>query len=103
MAVRLDPYLHFSGDAREATGSYRWVLGGHLAVMTLGDAGGPDRVSPSLSGGDQQTLARWFEALAADGGTVDVPFGRQVWGDVFGQVTDRFGIRWLVDAATPAV
>jgi PhnB protein len=67
------------------------------------DAGGPDKVSLSLSGDDRETLSRWFEALAADGGKVDVPLEKQVWGDVFGQVTDRFGIRWLVNVATPAV
>ena len=135
MAVRLAPYLHFSGNAREALELYRSVLGGHLEVMTSGevggeypddgvmhaflrtehglelmasdghdpDAGGPDKVSLSLSGDDRETLSRWFEALAADGGKVDVPLEKQVWGDVFGQVTDRFGIRWLVNVATPAV
>ena len=66
------------------------------------DAGGPDKVSLSLSGDDVATLTRWFEALA-EGGAVDVPLGRQVWGDTFGQVTDRFGIRWLVNVTTPAV
>ncbi|MGY1745396.1 VOC family protein [Blastococcus sp. SYSU D00695] len=64
-------------------------------------AGGPDKVSCSLSGDDVDTLTRYFEGLA-QGGTVDVPFEKQMWGDTFGQVTDRFGIRWLVNAATPA-
>ena len=131
MAARLNPYLHFAGNAREAMEFYRSVLGGHLEVMTFGDVGGgggeypddgvmhaflrtddglelmasdghdpdaagPDRVSLSLSGDDAATLTRWFEALA-EGGAVDVPLGRQVWGDTFGQVTDRHGLRWLVD------
>jgi PhnB protein len=65
------------------------------------DAGGPDKVSCSISGDDVATLTRYFEGLAEDG-TVDVPLEEQMWGDVFGQVTDRFGIRWLVNAATPA-
>ena len=137
MATRLNPYLHFSGNAREAMEFYRSVLGGELDVMTFGDAGGgggeypddgvmhaflrtadglelmasdghdpdaagPDRLSLSVSGDDEATLRRWFEALA-EGGQVDVPLARQVWGDVFGQVTDRFGMRWLVDVgAGPA-
>ena len=66
------------------------------------DAAGPDRLSLSISGDDEATLRRWFEALA-EGGQVDVPLEKQAWGDVFGQVTDRFGMRWLVDiGATPA-
>ena len=40
MAARLNPYLHFSGNAREAMESYRSVLGGELDVMTFGDVGG---------------------------------------------------------------
>ena len=37
------------------------------------------------------------------GGQVDVPFEEQVYGDTFGQVTDRSGSRWLVDVgATPS-
>ena len=135
MAVRLNPYLHFSGQARAAMEFYRSVLGGQLDVMTFGDvgggggqypddgvmhaflrtddglelmasdghdpdAGGPDKVSCSISGDDVETLARYFAGLA-ESGTVDVPFEKQMWGDTFGQVTDRFGIRWLVNAGSP--
>jgi PhnB protein len=63
------------------------------------DAAGPDRVSLSLSGDDAPTLTRWFEALT-EGGEVDVPLEQQVWGDTFGQVTDRYGVRWLVNIST---
>ena len=63
------------------------------------DAVGTDRVSLSLSGDDAPALTRWFEALA-EGGKVDVPLEQQVWGDTFGQVTDRYGVRWLVDIGT---
>ena len=66
------------------------------------DAAGPDRLSLSVSGDDEATLRRWFEALA-EGGQVDVPLEKQVWGDTFGQVTDRYGMRWLVNiGAAPA-
>ncbi|WP_029432744.1 VOC family protein [Blastococcus sp. URHD0036] len=132
MTIRLNPYLHFSGDARAALEFYRSVLGGTLEVMTFGDMGGggpeypddgvmhaflrsdaglelmasdgadPDtrggKVSCSISGDDPETLGRYFRGLA-EGGTVDVPFEKQMWGDTFGQVTDRFGVRWLVNAS----
>ena len=55
-----------------------------------------------MSGDDEATLTRWFRALA-EGGQVDVPLEKQVWGDTFGQVTDRYGMRWLVNiGAAPA-
>lgn len=37
-----------------------------------------------------------FNNLAA-GGVVTMPFERQFWGDLFGQLTDRFGIKWMVN------
>ena len=33
----------------------------------------------------------------SSGGTVSVPLEKQMWGDVFGMCTDRFGIIWLVN------
>lgn len=53
----------------------------------------------SLSGDDLDTIRGWFEALS-EGGTVDVPFEQAPWGDYFGQVKDRFGINWLLNAGT---
>lgn len=52
----------------------------------------------SLSGDDEAELRGWFEALA-QGGEVHVPLEKQMWGDVFGQVQDRFGVIWLVNIA----
>ena len=49
MAIRLNPYLHFSGDARAAMEFYRSVLGGQLDVMTFGDAGGGATSSPTTA------------------------------------------------------
>lgn len=49
--------------------------------------------------GDEATLRSWWDALS-EGGTVDVPFEQQVWGDWFGQVTDRFGVAWMFDQAS---
>ncbi len=45
---------------------------------------------------DEEQGAAWFAALA-EGGTVTMPFDRQMWGDMFGILIDRFGIRWMVN------
>lgn len=55
----------------------------------------------SLSGEDDAGLRGWFEALS-DGGEVHVALEKQMWGDVFGQVQDRFGVIWLVNITQPA-
>lgn len=41
---------------------------------------------------------RIFNALA-EGGTVSMPFGPTFFSPGFGQLTDRFGISWMVDVA----
>lgn len=52
-----------------------------------------------ISGDEADDLRRYFDGLA-DGGTVTMPLQRQFWGDVFGMVIDRFGVRWGIDIAT---
>lgn len=39
MAVRLNPYLNFRGEARAALEHYQAVLGGELTVSTFAEAG----------------------------------------------------------------
>jgi PhnB protein len=55
-------------------------------------------ISVSLSGEEADGLRACWDKLA-DGGTVSVPLAKQVWGDEFGQCTDRFGVPWLVNIA----
>jgi len=131
MASRLNPYISFAGDARQAMEFYKEVFGGTLALNTYGEYGNPDspeadkimhgmletaggftlmgadsppgmahspgsNFSVSLSGDDDSELRGYWEKLSA-GGTVSVPLEKQMWGDVFGMCTDRFGIPWMVN------
>ncbi|MET8638173.1 VOC family protein [Streptomyces sp. NPDC057746] len=134
MASRLNPYLMFAGDARQALQFYKDVFGGTLVLSTYGEAGQPDTAmadkimhgmletpsnytlmgadtpagehkpgnaySVSLSGDDDTELRGYWEKLS-DGATVAVPLDKQMWGDVFGMCTDRFGITWMVNIAQP--
>lgn len=52
-------------------------------------------ITISLSGDDDALRDYW--AKLSDGGKVTMPLEKQVWGDEFGQCTDRFGIGWLVN------
>ena len=38
----------------------------------------------------------------SEGGTVTMPLEKQMWGDTFGMVLDRFGISWMVNIAASA-
>ena len=55
----------------------------------------------SLSGDDTDELRGFWDRLA-DGGSVQVPLEPQMWGDVFGMCTDRFGVSWMVNIAGEA-
>ena len=57
-----------------------------------------DHMSVSLSGDDGSLRDIW-EKLAK-GATVTMPMEKQMWGDEFGMLTDRFGIPWMVDIAS---
>jgi PhnB protein len=133
MAIAVDPYLFFPGNAEEAVSFYRDVFGGEATVTHRGDVdptaneterqqvinalitGGDvtlrasdrtdtnlelqTRVELSIIGVDQQRLGDIFETLAK-GGTVRSPLEKQFWGDVYGAVTDKFGIGWQVNVGS---
>jgi PhnB protein len=42
MASRLNPYISFNGNARQALEFYKGVFGGTLALSTFGEYGAPD-------------------------------------------------------------
>ena len=130
MASRLNPYVQFGTEARDALAFYASVLGGEPQTMTFGSMGstGPEAellmhgmletpagftlmcadtppgmerqegssIAISLSGDDADDLRRWFAGLA-EGGSVTTPLEKQVWGDEFGMLVDRFGIAWMVN------
>jgi PhnB protein len=135
MSSRLNPYINFDGDAREAMEFYRDVLGGELVINTFGEYGSDDpaiadktmhaqletdrgftlmasdtapgmehrpgtNITISLSGEDGDELRGYWDKLA-DGGTVGMPLEKQMWGDEFGMLTDRFGIAWMVNISQP--
>ena len=58
-------------------------------------------MSISLSGDDVDELRGYWDKLS-DGGAVQVPLEKQMWGDVFGMCTDKFGVSWMVNIADSA-
>ena len=55
-------------------------------------------ITLSLSGDDADALGGYFEKLS-EGGQVMMPLEKQMWGDSFGMLTDRFGVQWMVNIA----
>ena len=51
--------------------------------------------------GDDETLLRSAYLKLSEGGSVTMPLEKQMWGDIYGSFTDRFGIVWQVNISTP--
>lgn len=59
------------------------------------------RVYLAFMGDDVETLTVWFYRLA-EHGRISMPLEKQMWGDTYGQVVDRFGIEWMVNISGAA-
>jgi PhnB protein len=56
--------------------------------------------SVSLSGDNHAELSAYYQKLSV-GGTINQPLEQAPWGDTFGMLTDKFGIKWMVNIAGP--
>ncbi len=54
----------------------------------------------SLSGDNDAELSGYWTKLS-DGASITVPLATAPWGDKFGMLTDKFGVRWMVNIAQP--
>ncbi|MCW2621726.1 MAG: hypothetical protein JWL64_1328, partial [Frankiales bacterium] len=84
--------------------AYLAVPGGSLMISDLPPGAPAEPISGiaiSLSGDDEPVLRGWFERLS-EGGAVEQELSTRVWGDTFGMVADKFGVRWMVNIGTPA-
>ncbi|AIJ21329.1 VOC family protein [Amycolatopsis methanolica] len=66
MASRLNPYISFAGDARQAMEFYRQVFGGELNLNTFGDFGGMEGTDADKVMHAQLETERGFTLMASD-------------------------------------
>lgn len=61
-----------------------------------GDAAkwGGARVFLAFMSDEADRLQGWFDRLGGDG-VVNQPLTKQVWGDMYGALTDKFGLEWM--------
>lgn len=130
MASKLNPYLGFRGNCREAMEFYASVFGGTPEFMTFGqmgeegdlkdqvmhssletdagytlfasdtppgmEMGGNGQIS--VSGDDSDALRGYWDKLS-EGAEIGQPLERQMWGDDYGHLTDKYGVLWMVNIA----
>ncbi len=97
----LNTRADFGADDAPGEAIAHGMLDGPVALFAAdAPAGDP---GPRLEGvlfallgtADPPVLEQWFSALCDGGRDID-PLQARPWGDHDGQVTDRFGVRWLV-------
>lgn len=131
--ARLNPYLSFSGNCREAMTFYQQCFGGELYIQTVGESaaapGFPDEAQNQvlhsqlesdglvlmaadavdgsevtsgtantncLNNSSREEIKALFEKLS-EGATINTPITEEFFG-LFGALTDKFGIKWMVQA-----
>lgn len=71
-----------------------------MAADTPSSMGEPSPNSViSLSGDDEEELRGYWNKLV-QGGTITQPLEKAPWGDIFGMLTDKFGVPWMVNIST---
>jgi PhnB protein len=66
VASRLNPYISFPGNARDAMEFYEGVFGGTLTLNTFGELGGADAPSPDKIMHGMLETDRGFTLMGAD-------------------------------------
>jgi PhnB protein len=122
------PYLALSGRAAEALAFYERAFAA-TGTQTMADPADPARLlhgqtvinggalmltdhgmadapsgRPEQNGHLQLVVAdgrAWWERAVASGCVVEMPFGRQFWGDDWGLLRDPFGLRWAILQPAP--
>jgi PhnB protein len=57
------------------------------------------KIELSLGGADEAEMRQTFEKLA-EGGKVKMPLEKQFWGDIYGQITDKYNVDWMMNIGT---
>lgn len=135
MPAKINSYVNFNGNAREAIEFYKSVFGGEVYMDTFEKFNSPEmpvadtdkdklmhaflkgdngielmasdtpstmqfeegsRITLTLNGDDEALLRGYWDKLS-QGGTVTMPLEKAPWGDIFGMLTDKFGVKWMVD------
>lgn len=81
------------------------ILGGHILMAT--DI--PEGMGMELTHGNSVQITlhpdtraeadRLYTALSA-GGTTTTPMQQMFWGDYYGELTDQFGVTWLINTSS---
>jgi PhnB protein len=78
---------------------------GNSTIMLCDDprpdaSAGDGNISLAIGLNDSERARKVFGNLS-NGGAVIMPLGKTFWAEAFGMVTDKFGIKWMVNCDAP--
>jgi PhnB protein len=78
---------------------------GESTIMVCDDprpeaATGGGNISLAIGLNDPERAKQLFDNLAR-AGSVIMPLGKTYWAEAFGMLTDKFGVRWMVNCDAP--
>ncbi|MFA6057225.1 MAG: VOC family protein [Taibaiella sp.] len=101
--LNLMTYGDMDGSCPDATKNnvmHGQLMGGEAELMGADEPQGANlgtgKIQLALSGSDEPKLRKMFEALS-EGGKIQVPLDKQMWGDLFGAFVDKYGVGWMVN------
>ncbi|WP_313811043.1 VOC family protein [Glutamicibacter sp.] len=103
--LSLYTYQEFGRNDGPPSAIAHGVLSGPVALAGSDAAAGEPAVRIEglmlslLSTAEPVILHEWFDQLSLGGTDID-PLAQRAWGDWDGQVTDRYGLRWLIGYQT---
>ena len=91
-----------SDDSKKDWLMHAMLEGGDIKLM----GSDTDKASPaaakidlSIGGTDEARMREIFDKLS-QGGKVTMPLKKQFWGDIFGSLTDKYNINWMMNIAS---
>ncbi|HZY40048.1 MAG TPA: VOC family protein [Mucilaginibacter sp.] len=100
-----DTWPDMPEDAKNGIMHARLSFGDNMLMFSDGTPGRAvnhgDGISLSLGMTDEAEANSVFNQLA-EGGKVTMPMAKQFWGAIFGMVTDKYGIHWMINCEVGA-
>lgn len=72
---------------------------GVLFYASDNDDAEPMRGSAHILMMDDRQKTEHLFAMLSEGGNVTTPLGVQPWGDLYGKLTDKYGVQWMFNCA----
>jgi PhnB protein len=103
--LTVQTYADVPGSGMDDDGSKKdWLMharleGGDIKLMasdTQRASAAATKIDLSLGGTDEARLREIFDKLSA-GGEVKSALKKEFWGDIFGSLTDKYNINWMVN------